>query len=930
MPKKKLNHYNAIVLGLGAHGTAVVDELARQNKQSKFTVLGIDQYSVGHRWGSSFGESRMMRFAHPSGDGIYCAMAQRSRDLLQQLETEMSLAAGAVLKQTGSVYLSSSYAENTMLERLSTDARQRQVNHQRGAPEIVSTLLPTFQSQGEAVYFEEDSYQINTDVCLQARLDRAQRHGADIRLNDAVISYQYNKKQGVTYVTTSQHTYTTDCLVVATGPWSTPLFSQYGIDMPVYKASIFWFKVDESARASYLAECFPIAVCDAGGGSSVLIFPLADESDTAIRVVYFPAILQREGIDMHSMERQPTPAEHTAVVNFISKRFSGITAECVNSWVSPYTDNSLKRFLIDYMPGTDNSIILLSACSRQGFKYSQAIGQAVAQQVFQSGSDLDLFKHFSASFSGVPVDGEPKVMLSVREPLTSVELKNTATYAQSICSYALSIFMMACSFTINGKLLVETGDNGPAAASIVTTFQTVVLGIATGCVLSSGICMGEPMGRKNYTQAGDVAKSAWLWTAAIATLASALLFTSPQTLPLMFEAKAASKAADFFQGYGVGTFPTLFLMTTPQIATQAGDWKVPVVSAALNYIPGVVLSACFAFTCNLGAFGVGLGGGLSAWPVALGAQWWLTREHYAPLKLYHPHIKNVTSHIRKLAQVGAVMALQRLTEWGNLFTLAVISGSWGENNLASMNASLQLIVIFNLASQGVAHATGMLCRSQRSAMMKTAQELDEGTYGPTTVSALQQHTENLQKILRTSQINFVFNGILALAIHTARAPLATFFLGHEVTSPVQHLTEKLLSINAVGLLCDAPRITLAGGLRGWVDVVWPTMVCLILMTAVGAPAGCLLAGEFEAKMETLFWVRNLTMLVSTAVIFNRLVAKYNEDSRKCLHNQGQWMWCELPNAHDDQSSAGQKPLLSHDDYIDPVYDHGVAEQKYRQ
>jgi glycine/D-amino acid oxidase-like deaminating enzyme len=51
--------YDAIVVGLGAMGSAALYQLAKQGHK----VLGIEQFSPGHAMGSSHGESRIIRCA---------------------------------------------------------------------------------------------------------------------------------------------------------------------------------------------------------------------------------------------------------------------------------------------------------------------------------------------------------------------------------------------------------------------------------------------------------------------------------------------------------------------------------------------------------------------------------------------------------------------------------------------------------------------------------------------------------------------------------------------------------------------------------------------------------------------------------------------------------------------------------------------------
>ena len=74
-------HYHAIVVGIGAMGSAACYQLARRNKR----VLGLERFDIPHDLGSSHGYTRIIRLAyyeHPS----YVALLRRSYELWADIE----------------------------------------------------------------------------------------------------------------------------------------------------------------------------------------------------------------------------------------------------------------------------------------------------------------------------------------------------------------------------------------------------------------------------------------------------------------------------------------------------------------------------------------------------------------------------------------------------------------------------------------------------------------------------------------------------------------------------------------------------------------------------------------------------------------------------------------------------------------------------
>lgn len=870
--------YKVIVIGLGAHGSAILHSLSESSSKPS-EILGIDQYPVPHPMGSSHGESRMMRLSHPSGNPVFKNLANRSKQILEELSQNIS-STSPMLTKSGSLFISKDTTSNSMLTKLATSASSQTISHEVIDHNRLGSDFTQFKvTDQESAYYEHESQLISASTVLEGRLQRAKALGAQIKLNESVMSF--DARQDYIEVTTTDGRYTTEKLVVASGPWIPQIAKQFNLDLPVYPSVMHWFKVSEAYQNHYSINNFPITVLDIGEGGSILVFPLADDNAISVKVMHFP------GTDAHSpkvtpetIDRKVSSKDSTYVYNnFIKDHFNGITPKCTDSYVCQYTQGPNRSFVVDFLPNTNERVAFVSACSRQGFKYSSALGEAISERVLTGSNSKthDVFSEFGGHLQSnldttyFALDNERSKEINL--------LSNKVSYGKSISAYAFSVFLMALSFTINAKLIVHTSEHGAGAASIVSTFQTLVLGTATGCVLSSGIVMGEALGKRNYQSAGDAAKASWIWTASLAVASTALLLTSQYTLPLTFNNSQALEASKFFLGYGVGTIPTMFLMTTPQLASQAGSWKVPSVVALLNYGIGLTLSYLLGVTAGIGTFGVGLGGGISPWPVAIGLHYYLTRSDYAPLKLYRDSINNFKDNLIKLLKKGLELALQRTTEWGNLFVLTAFAALWSKHYVAAINASIQMIVIISLASQGVAHGIGMRSMILRKQMQSVSQENKK--------EAVKLHRQNTLMILKATGINILINFGCGLALHFLRKQITEFFInGDTDTNSIKTISENLLSINALGLIGDAPRITLGGGLRGWYDITYPTMVSLVLMTVVAAPLG-LLFNQFTSDEDSIYWlfgIRGISMVLSAAVILHRLAKKVEEDANNNLGN----------------------------------------------
>ena len=90
-----MNDYDAIVIGVGAMGSATVCHLARRGLR----VLGIERYDIPNEMGSSHGVSRMIRLTVQE-DPAYVPLVRRAYELWHELE---NISGERLLITTGSI-----------------------------------------------------------------------------------------------------------------------------------------------------------------------------------------------------------------------------------------------------------------------------------------------------------------------------------------------------------------------------------------------------------------------------------------------------------------------------------------------------------------------------------------------------------------------------------------------------------------------------------------------------------------------------------------------------------------------------------------------------------------------------------------------------------------------------------------------------------
>jgi len=371
-----MESFDTIVVGLGAMGSASVYQLAKRHNR----VLGIDQFSVPHDYGSTHGESRIIRQAIGEGEQ-YVPLVLRSYELWRGLEKEigqtlLTTTGGLILEPEKSATLA--HGRHNFLAQTIACAKKFNIRHSILDTKEIGKRFPQFVLTDELGYYEYETGYLRPELCVQAQLQLAKNYGATIRLNEKVLSIAPRGNFAVTVVT-DRSTYTAEKLVLSAGAWLADFLpAEYGEIFKVYRQVMHWFRIKEGAQAAFISESFPIFIWifDKGGDFAFYGFPTLDGVTLKIAGEQY-----REATSAQSVERNVSAEENgRAYASYVQDRFHGLTAVCDRAAACLYTTTPDSHFVIDFYPGNDR-ILIVSPCSGHGFKHSAAIGEVVGELV---------------------------------------------------------------------------------------------------------------------------------------------------------------------------------------------------------------------------------------------------------------------------------------------------------------------------------------------------------------------------------------------------------------------------------------------------------------------------------------------------------------------------------------------------------------------
>ena len=356
--------FDAIVVGLGAMGSATTWQLARRGAR----VLGIDRYAPPHAHGSHCGESRITRKAIGEGNA-YVPLALRSCEIWREIESA-SPGSDPLLNVTGGLWISSPRRQVEVhvadfFNRTVDTARRFGIAHEVLDATAMRRRFPAFNVRDdESGYYEPEAGYLRPEACVRAQLGLAATAGAELRTNEAVQGIE--QSGGAVEVVTALGKYRADRAIVTAGAGVGDLVPALGDRLTVSRQVQYWFGAEG-------LEDLP-----------VWIWELQDRGNA---IYGFPAKGGVVKVATESFTREIPPDE--MFTSLVEPNLRGVRAPCVKTVTCLYTATTDFHFVIDRHPAMDR-VIVASPCSGHGFKHSAAIGEAIAQLVTEGRSALDL------------------------------------------------------------------------------------------------------------------------------------------------------------------------------------------------------------------------------------------------------------------------------------------------------------------------------------------------------------------------------------------------------------------------------------------------------------------------------------------------------------------------------------------------------------
>lgn len=353
-------NYDVIVAGLGAWGSATAWQLARRGHR----VLGVDRFEPPHDQGSHSGTTRLAR--RGSHEGVeYAPLTRRSFELWEELSSEHGV---PLVATTGALLFGA--ADDELIEVSAASLDNLGLPYELLNAEQVARRFPSYRLHaGEVALFEPDAAVILSAEGIRAHLSGAAARGAAIRTGERVVNWE-DGAAGVV-VETEFDRYTAERLVLTLGAWNPGLL---GIELPLRVERQILVTFDTGDWATGL-PCF-FSRCLVLDGRKVGVYG-APEPDGRFKVA-----LHHGGVngDPEELSREATAEDVEHVLREVRERLPDVAEAPTTAKVCLYTNSPDAHWILGAHPDAPHTVFA-TGCSGRGYRYSPAIGEALANLV---------------------------------------------------------------------------------------------------------------------------------------------------------------------------------------------------------------------------------------------------------------------------------------------------------------------------------------------------------------------------------------------------------------------------------------------------------------------------------------------------------------------------------------------------------------------
>ena len=360
--------WDAIVVGCGIMGASTSYNLAKRGLR----VLTLERYGVNHNFGSSHGETRIIRLAYYE-DPRYVPLLRRAYDSWREVEKRSGK---KLLQITGGLMIGAPDGE--LLTGVLKSAKTHSIPHEVLSSSETEARFEAFTlNVGMSAVYEKSAGILFAEECVRALVGLASEEGCEFRFAEQVTQVR-GGQEGVE-VETPAGTYSADRLILCGGAWNGGL-SMGAVPLVCERQVPLWFS--SGGLVSFTPQRMPIFIMEET--PAVFYYGIPDVG-SGVKVARTHG---GEVSDPDRVRREVTESDVAPVREFVSRHFKTL-GRPIASTTCIYSNTPDLNFAVGQL-ASDRRITLVNACSGHGFKFGSVMGEVAADFAMGRRPEFDI------------------------------------------------------------------------------------------------------------------------------------------------------------------------------------------------------------------------------------------------------------------------------------------------------------------------------------------------------------------------------------------------------------------------------------------------------------------------------------------------------------------------------------------------------------
>lgn len=368
--------YDVIVVGLGGVGSSACYALAKRGLR----ILGIDQYHPPHSFGSSHGDTRIIRksyFEHPD----YVPLLQVAYPLWREIEDQSQR---QLYFPTGLLEIGP--GDGVVIQGILQSASQHQLPIERWTMAEARKHFPCIEGdpRWQAIY-EKDAGYLLVEQCVATYLEQAARLGATLRYSEKVLGWE--PKSNAVCIQLEKETIHAKKLILCAGPWAGQVLAGYQLPMTVLRKHLYWYRCEGDTY--HESQGFPCFFYDTPEG---FFYGFPVQGELGLKVARHSG-----GAPIHVVDGTHVrdSEDQNLVESFLRSYLPGVlgsqsSSSALSRWSGCYyTMTPDEHFVVDRLPDLPQ-VVVTAGLSGHGFKFTSVLGEVACRLVMDEEPGFDI------------------------------------------------------------------------------------------------------------------------------------------------------------------------------------------------------------------------------------------------------------------------------------------------------------------------------------------------------------------------------------------------------------------------------------------------------------------------------------------------------------------------------------------------------------